>query len=475
MKDNTFTEIDSELVFDSNPTDILHMALETFFVTFIADKHGIIRQFSQSYADYFDMKAEDCIGKKIEEVIPNTEIYRLLESGEPELGRIFELRKDCVFVCNRLPIKDSAGRIQGVACMASTDTSSTIESLYNEVKELRLANEIYRKQLKGLNGVPEFIDAIAGDSPKIMTLKKTLSRVINSSMPILLTGESGVGKEVFANAIHKSGNRKNSPYIKVNCAAIPKDLMESELFGYEAGTFSGANKGGKAGKLELANNGIILFDEIEELPLAMQSKLLRVLQEYEVERIGSVNPIPLNLQVICCSNKDLYAMVDEGTFREDLLYRINVMEIDIPPLRERMEDLPILCENLIKRINNKYKLSIDMVTDACIEFLSHYRWPGNIRELEHALERACALTDNNYLDIEDFEFLLPKMQKFEKQDITDSSMDTSKRFFATKDLAEKELILSALEKTCGNKMQAAKDLGISRSLLYAKLRKFDIK
>lgn len=322
-----------------------------------------------------------------------------------------------------------------------------------------------------------------------------MSRICNTPTPILLTGESGTGKEVFATAIHNASDRKNGPFIRINCAAIPNTLVESELFGYETGTFSGAIKGGKAGKFEQANHGTILLDEIEELPLEAQSKLLRVLQEYEVERIGSVQPIPLDIHVICCSNQDLYQMVKEKKFREDLLYRINVIELEIPPLRDRMEDIPLLCQSLIHRINEKYHLQIKNASKSALQYLSTYSWPGNVRELGHAIERACIMSDSTTLTKQDFNFL---EKKFHIQQIHENTFDTntistasatsasaaspvsasipseSDNLFSKKEEYEKQEIQNALKKCAGNKTKAAKELGISRSLLYDKIAKYGI-
>ena len=268
--------------------------------------------------------------------------------------------------------------------------------------------------------------------------------------------------------------------------------MESELFGYETGTFSGAIKGGKAGKFEQANHGTILLDEIEELPLEAQSKLLRVLQEYEVERIGSVQPIPLDIHVICCSNQDLYQMVKEKKFREELLYRINVIELEIPPLRDRMEDIPLLCQSLIHRINEKYHLQIKNVSKSALQYLSTYSWPGNVRELGHAIERACIMSDSTTLTKQDFDFL---KKKFHIQQIHENALSTdstltasastassassvmpseSNSLFSKKEEYEKQEIQNALKKCAGNKTKAAKELGISRSLLYDKIAKYGI-
>ena len=299
-----------------------------------------------------------------------------------------------------------------MATASSLNTALQIENLQERIERLEESNILLNRQLHGFNQAPEIFESIIGISDKIIELKKILSRICNTPTPILLTGESGTGKEVFATAIHNASDRKNGPFIKINCAAIPSTLVESELFGYETGTFSGAIKGGKAGKFEQANHGTILLDEIEELSLDAQSKLLRVLQEFEVERIGSVQPIPLDIHVICCSNQDLYQMVKEKKFREDLLYRINVIELEIPPLRERMEDIPLLCQSLIQRINEKYHLQIKNVSKSALQYLSTYHWPGNVRELGHAIERACIMSDSTTLSKKDFEFLENKLRMY---------------------------------------------------------------
>ena len=451
-------------------TDITNEAYENLYHTIVIDKNGFVVYISNYYADFLGKTKEEIIGKKIETVIPNTKLYETLQTGEPTFDSLFEFMDGRSLVYSRVPVRNTFGEVIGVVSISSLNTTDTVNALYKEINHLKMANKMYSQQLLGLTEAPSVFDNIIGVSPQIMEIKQILSKVSNSTMPILLTGESGVGKEVFANAIHNGSERKDAPFVKVNCAAIPRELLESELFGYETGTFSGAIKGGKAGKFELANNGTILLDEIEELPLEMQSKLLRVLQEYEVERIGSIKPISLNLQVICCSNKNLYKMVEEKKFREDLLYRINVMEIEIPPLRERPEDIPPLCSSLIEKINHKYKLNISGISPEALEYLTGYSWPGNIRELEHSIERACVLIGSGLLCEENFAFIEKKKERSPIQ----PAPAPSSNFFTNKGTAEKEIIEDALKTCSGNKVKAAKLLGISRSLLYAKIKKYGI-
>lgn len=449
---------------------VLDNTFENLYHEIIIDKFGTILHINTTYATYLGKKKQDIIGEKVEKIIPGTKLYETLETGTPSFNDLFEFQDGRSLVYSRLPIKNAYGEILGAVSISSINSTDTISVLYQEINRLKLSNALFAKRLKGLNEAPNVFDEIIGVSPKIMEIKQVLSRVIDSTMPILLTGETGCGKEVFATAIHNASSRKAAPFVKVNCAAIPRELLESELFGYESGTFSGAIKGGRPGKFELANGGTILLDEIEELPLEMQSKLLRVLQEYEVERIGSVKPIPLTLQVICCSNRDLYKMVEDKLFREDLLFRINVLEVEIPPLRERQEDFELLCDAMIKKINSKYKLKISGITSAAIKYLSDYDWPGNVRELEHVIERACALVKYHLLDEPDFQFLESRKKHGSKR----NSVSSTQNYFHSKGLVEKDLICNALSACDGNKSAAARQLGISRSLLYAKMEKYNL-
>ncbi|MCI9595691.1 MAG: sigma 54-interacting transcriptional regulator [Firmicutes bacterium] len=454
--------------------DLVNAALEAACFTLMVDKNGYIRFISELYAEYLGEPREYLLGKKVEEVIPTTKIYDVLASGEPVSGNTFELKDGRTLVCNWTPIKDSYGEVKGVVVMSPLNVPDAMEDLYKTIHQLKVTNELLANQAKGRTYADSIMDTIIGDSAPMMEIKSILKKISNTAMPILLTGESGCGKEVVANAIHNSSIRKDAPFIKVNCAAIPKELIESELFGYEGGTFSGALRGGKAGKFELANNGDILLDEVEELPIDMQAKLLRVLQEYEIERVGSVKPIPLNARIICCSNRNLDTLVAQGKFREDFLFRINTMEIEIPPLRERMDDLPLLSEVIIERINSKYQLSIDSLSQEALDYLMSYSWPGNVRELQHSIERACALTDNRILTKEDFAFLKKKIGSETARPMEPEHASIQSNLVKEKSEAERHAFLAALEQTGGNKTKAAKLLGISRSTFYEKLKTLDL-
>lgn len=463
----TKTFISAENIY-ANSEEIVWDAVSNLYLSVLIDKNGNIVYMNQKYCDFMNVTPEEVKGVPIIDLIPNTRLLDALKSGTPTFDDVFTYEDGRQLIYSRMPVKNSNGEIMGIVSISSLNTSDTVNELYLELESLKMSNELYAKQLRGLTSAPTVFDNIVGSSPAILEIKNTLNNMINTRMPILLTGESGTGKEVFANAIHNASEWRNAPFVRVNCAAIPKELLESELFGYEPGSFSGALTKGKAGKFELANNGTILLDEISELPLEMQTKLLRVLQEYEVERIGSINPKKLNLQVICCTNHDLYQLVQEKKFREDLLYRINVLEIEIPPLRERKEDIFPLCVSLISKINNKYKINIKGIDSKAIAYLSQYSWPGNVRELEHVIERAGVMVKDRILMVEDFRFLDSKLKKNESEQ-TPQKYDPE--YLKT---AEKYDIMSALEKAGGNRSKAAKILGISRSNLYNKLKKYSL-
>ncbi len=448
--------------------EILKSAIDSLYLTIIIDENEIVRYISESYSKILNLPVTQAIGKHVKTVVPDTRTIEVLRSGKADLGSIYTLQNGDITVCNRLPIKDSYGEVRGVISTATFPNLEVINRFSKEIKKLREENKLYQMQLSSLKQSQFSLDSVIGNTPQIAQIKDTIGKIANSELSVLITGETGTGKEVFANAIHQLSNRRHGSYVKVNCAAIPKDLLESELFGYDEGAFSGAKKGGKPGKFEQANNGTILLDEISEMPLGLQSKLLRVLQEKEFERVGGNKTINLNVRVISASNQNIEAMVEGGIFRRDLYYRINVIELALPSLRERLDDLPLLCEHLISKINTRHGCYIDSVSEEVLTMFYDYNWPGNVRELEHVLERASVLTLSGALEKSDFDFFWPRVYK---NDIKKSNIHL---FQDSKQNAERRAIKNALETTMGNKTQAAKLLGISRSLLYEKLKKYKI-
>ncbi len=295
-----------------------------------------------------------------------------------------------------------------------------------------------------------------------------IESVAGTDVPVLIQGESGTGKELVANAIHNLGRRKSNPYIKINCAAIPETLFESELFGHERGTFTGATETRK-GKFEIANGGSIFFDEIGEMPLGLQAKLLRVIEEHTVTRLGGAEAIRIDARGIYATGKNLKAVIRTGGFREDLFYRINVVPIVVPPLRERKEDIPYLIEHFIKYFGEAFSKAELKIAPSAYEALLSYSYPGNIRELKHAVERAVLLSKNRSIDLRDLPEEFSGVTRVEGGSEAD---DVTLQ--ASVDMLERQMIISALKESNGKKVEASKRLGISRKVLWKKMKEYDI-
>lgn len=307
---------------------------------------------------------------------------------------------------------------------------------------------------------------LIGQSPAVRKINEIINQIANSDATVMISGESGTGKEVVARAIHQQSNRRNKPFIAVNCAAIPENLLESELFGYEKGAFTGANNR-KLGKFEIAHQGTIFLDEIAEMPLAMQAKLLRVLQERSFERVGGNKPVKVDVRILAATNKNLPTAIRTGIFREDLYYRLQVMPVELPPLRERKEDIPLLVEHFLNKHDAHKK--IKEISTETKKVLQEYNWPGNIRELENIVERAIILCRGNVIQIDNF----PQGMATVATDNT-NIIDFPDQGISIEEV-EKQLIVTALEKALGNQSKAAQLLGITRSALIYRMQKYNLK
>lgn len=452
-----------------NVNDYLKLAVESLYFTIIIDHEGIIRFLSDNYADILNIDSKKAEGMPVEKVISNTRLNIVAKTGKAEIGHIFRMKNGQTVICNRIPFKDKDGNVKGVISTASFYDIKKVEVLSQQILQLKKENKLYIEQLDNLRNNTFSIQNIIGQSNKILEIKSILPKISNSNLSVLMTGETGTGKEVFANAIHQSSNRFLNNYVKINCAAIPHDLLESELFGYAAGAFSGAEKSGKIGKFEMANNGTILLDEIGEMPMHLQTKILRVLQEKELERVGSIKTVKLNLRVICSTNSDLEDLIEKKLFREDLYYRINAVNITIPPLRERLDDIPALCNYFIDKINSIEMLSIKGISKDVLTIFKKYNWPGNVRELEYTIYRAAVLCKNNIIQEHHCKFFIDRIYKTK---LGISKFDSLKGLTCNTEI---NAIKEALIKSNGNKSKAAKLLNIDRSLLYSKMKKYNIK
>ncbi len=336
-----------------------------------------------------------------------------------------------------------------------------------ENQRLLTENILLKEEFSGMVGRPRII----GKDPKMLDVAQKIQKVAPARTSVLLLGESGTGKELFARAIHYMSPREDYPFIPINCAAIPKDLLESELFGHEKGSFTGAEDR-KLGKFELADKGTIFMDEIGELDLSLQAKLLRVLQEGEIERVGGTKVIKIDIRIIAASNKDLERAVAAKTFRDDLYYRLNVFPILIPPLRERRSDIPALVEHFICKFSPELKTSVKTVSKEAMELLVNYPWRGNVRELENAIERALILCDNNEIRPEHLGLsVIGDMESLDMTDMEGSLDEVSRRALR---IVETEKIRNVLSETKWNKSRAAEILGISYKTLLTKIKDYHI-
>jgi two-component system response regulator AtoC len=318
------------------------------------------------------------------------------------------------------------------------------------------------------------LDNIIGNTPGMQHVYKTIGRVARTDATILITGESGTGKELVAGALHFNSHRRSGPYVKVPCASLTETLLESELFGHEAGSFTSAVKTRK-GRFEMADKGTIFLDEIGEMSLNTQKKLLRVLQEREFERVGSNTPIKVDTRVIAATNRDLGEEVAEGRFREDLYYRLNVIAVELPPLRERMDDVPLLVEHFLQKYRNDSPNNSPRISEEALERMMDYQWPGNVRELENTVHRAIILARGSVITPQHIQFTGAPGRK--NGEIDGQIADKVASGLPLKDIVaevERQAIEAALEQANGNRSQAAKQLGIYRRLLYAKLKEYEL-
>ena len=404
---------------------------------------------------------------RILNIIPNSKMIDIVKHKFSEEDAVHkyidgEAKGNSVIV-SRSYVEDEDGNVvAGVAQVKfKVQTLAVAKKLMNEYEEL----EYYREEFQNQNRV----DNIIGSDTKFREIVKECLKVAKTDIPVLLTGETGTGKEVMAKALHTNSLRYDKPFVSINCAAIPFELLESELFGYMDGAFTGAKRGGKKGKFQLANGGTIFLDEIGDMPSSMQAKLLRVLQEKEIEPLGSEKSIPLDVRVVAATRQDLEAKMKDGSFREDLYYRLSVFNIHIPPLRERGGDSLELAEFFLDELNHKYK-TYKTFSKAVKAYFLKYQWPGNVREVNNVVQSAYAISTENIIDIND---IPARMLQQEKPAI---NLDKNKKSLGQMvDDYEKEVILELLKKHKGNCLEAAKEAGIHKSNFYRKLQKYGIK
>jgi PAS domain S-box-containing protein len=435
----------------------------------VVDENGILQEFNEAYSRFTGITREDAIGRHVTEVIDNTHLHETVKTGIAERGVLQNIQGHDMVV-HRIPLWKE-GRIAGAIGMLIFEGVTEVYKIYEKLQENQEAKpDLFSKKKENDSRVT--IDQIIGTSEGITEVKRLARKAARTAATVLITGESGTGKEMFAKSIHHLSPFSTGPFISVNCGAIPEHLFESELFGYEEGAFTGAKKGGKPGKFELADNGTIFLDEIGEMPLVMQTKLLRVLQEKEAERVGGVKKYQINVRVIAATNRNLMQMVETGEFREDLYYRLNIIQLHIPPLRERKKDIPVLLVHYLKEICERYQVPGKLFTSEGVNAFVQHPWRGNIREMVNTVEQLVTLVDGKVIDYHHLPEMLKKPEPpLKKEDRAAGSIEEAKLLGSQR---ESEIIQDALRRAGGNKSRAADLLGIHRTTLYQKLKKHGI-
>ncbi|EMI9089286.1 sigma-54-dependent Fis family transcriptional regulator [Bacillus wiedmannii] len=442
------------------------------------NEQGIVNFLSGSYAQFLGIDdPKEAIGKHCTEVVENTRMHIIVKTGQMEIGHIQRISNRNI-IATRIPIIKE-GKIIGAIGKIMFHDIQQFKALGDQISEMESKLSYYQTELQRLQEGRLSFQSIIGESAKMKEVKMMALKVSKSRSTVLIRGESGTGKELFAHAVHRASPRASDTFIRLNCAAIPKDLLEAELFGYEDGAFTGAKKGGKPGKIELADKGTLFLDEIGDMSLDMQVKLLRVLQEKEIERIGGTKIQKVDVRFIAATHRNLREMVQRGEFREDLYYRLNVFEIDIPPLRDRKEDMIHITEFLIKKLNGELGSNVISLDERVRDIFMEHDWPGNIRELENVLERAMNVIEGMIIQVYHLPAYLRKKDLEEELNHEIFTMDqekheTSYLLQAEVESAEKRAITRALEKTAGNVKEAAELLGIHRASLYRKIEKYEM-
>ncbi|MBP6491814.1 MAG: sigma 54-interacting transcriptional regulator [Clostridia bacterium] len=429
---------------------------------FIDDAQGYTIWINKASEELYKIKRKDVIGKHVSflesEGIFTPSVARIVMEERKEVSTIHENKDGKRLLTTGIPIMDADNNMSKI--ITTTHDITELINLQNELESIQ-------NTLSGLKAQESFSDIVA-NSPSMYNVIQLTSRLADVDSTVLITGESGVGKGVIAKLLHENGNRRDYPYVKVNCGAIPENLIESELFGYESGAFTGSRREGKKGLFETAEKGTIFLDEISELPLNLQVKLLQVIQEREFTKVGGVESHPINVRIISATNKDLLTLVQEGKFREDLYYRLNVVPISIPPLRERPEDIIPMIRIFLNQNNKKMKEHKEIDSKA-IAIMMKYSWPGNVRELQNIIERLMITTKGTIILPEN----LPSFILETASNSDTLSHSSGKSLTEALDHAEKEILTKALEKYKTTRAMA-KVLGVSQPTIVRKLQKYRI-
>ncbi len=427
----------------------------------VCDCDSKILYMNRFYAHLMGIRAGEAAGKDIRVFFPLSRVPTVLKTGQSELWARCTLRSEIDYVVNRIPIKKD-GQTVGVILQTAFKRFSEVNDLMKRLKSIEERMLRYKKGLDSMLSATYTFDSIVGESPEIQAARDLAHKYARTDGSVMILGATGTGKELFAHAIHQASHRRLKPFVCLNCASFPRELLESELFGYEQGAFTGAHPKGKAGKIELAHRGTLFLDEIGDIPISAQAKILRVLETRKVDRVGGVKAVDVDFRLIAATNRDIEELISKGLFREDLYYRLNTMTVHLPPLTGRQGDIPALTEHFLHQLGKNYV----QVRDSAWDRLKAHAWPGNVRELKNVIERAVSLLEGDLLDVSHLPDCLgePVAACLQK--------NRGKVRTLAEEIAEceRQVLLRALEETGHNMVRTAKLLRISRSTLYEKCK-----
>jgi transcriptional regulator with PAS, ATPase and Fis domain len=452
--------------------DILnHILNDPYDAMTIVDKNAKMAYISPVHEKFFGLESGGGVGKNVRDVIENTRLHLTLKTGVAEVGQVQRM-KGFDRIVSRYPIRHGKD-IVGAFGRVMFKGPQQLEAMARKIRDLEGQIETYKTNAsknKGKGSV-DALDAIIGNSLAMRSVRDQIRKIAPLDIPVLIQGESGTGKELVAQALHHLSSRKSKRLVTVNAAALPASLVESELFGYEAGSFTGADRKGRAGKFEQADQGTIFLDEIGDMPLEVQTKLLRVLQDRMVERVGGDKPKRVDFRLCSATNRDLEAFVEQEKFRLDLFYRISPVCIHIPPLDERREDIPLLLNHFVSELAIQYGRDVPEVEMKIAHHLMERSWPGNVRQLRHVVERAFVFAEGSELTLANFDDGAGADFKANtaQQGVSSSSSGGGRTLKDALEELELQLIKDAVIRSKGNKKKAAEHLGVSRSYLYKKL------
>ncbi|MGI2260475.1 sigma-54 interaction domain-containing protein [Shewanella sp. GXUN23E] len=464
LKDIVFGDIRHLIEFQRK---IINLCADALMVV---DRDGNIIYVNDSFKEVHEVTESDVLGQPVEKVINNTRLNVVAKTGIPELDNLQDINGHS-YIVSRVPIFEDGICVGAVGVIRFRDTQE-IAKLTEKVNDLKWELQRLRQSNKTGDGTEYTFDRIAGIAPAVQQAKQSAMLAAHSNATVLLRGESGVGKEVYSQSIHNYSERREEPFVQLNCSAITEHLIESELFGYEDGAFTGARKGGHRGLFEQAHKGTIFLDEIGDMPLSAQVKVLRVIQEGKVSRLGSEKLIDVDVRIIAATNRDLEQMINDGSFRKDLFYRLNVIAIELPPLRDAIEEIPVMAKSLWSKLTKKNGIYRKHLKKSALIALQQYSWPGNIRELQNFLERLMVMVIEEDITEEIVLNALKPLMTHNPSDAFEVNVAISLNEMVER--TEQRAIKLALEYNPGNRSAAARQLGITRPLLYKKMARYGL-